>query len=107
MPRRERMVGLVQLVILACVAEQWRVDTSGDALQPDVQRVMQYEVSTAQVYIALRRLVERGLLVEQTAPPSHRRGRPKKYHQITLAGEDVLAIYRNIAKRLTLESSSS
>jgi len=102
MPKRDRMLGSVQLVILFLVSE--KADTRGETLQPLVQDMVCHPVSTAQVYTALRRMVERGLLMVQPEHISGTRGKPRNKHMLTTAGTESLKVYQNIARQITTKN---
>lgn len=104
MPKRDRMLGSVQLVILFLVSE--KEDTRGETLQPLVQAMVCHPVSTAQVYTALRRMVKRGLLTTQPIRTPGTRGKPRNKHVLTTAGTESLQVYQNIAQQITAKNPS-
>src|SRR5260370_29305976 len=77
---RDRALGLVQVAILNVINRD--PDRAyGSAITDEVSRVVDRELADAQVYIALRRLEEHGLVrshVEIPLPSKRSRARPRK-----------------------------
>jgi DNA-binding PadR family transcriptional regulator len=89
----DRVLGLVQVAILN-VIDRNPERAYGTAITDDVSRVFGKELADAQVYIALRRLEEHGLVnsnVELIPLPSKKsRGRPRKYYALTASGRRAM-----------------
>ena len=104
--KRDRILGTVQIVLLTLIAEEDRGDTSGEALAPVIQSLVQYIVTPAQIHGALRRLYERGLVDYDVVKHQKGRGRPKHCYRLTKAGVEALENYRALA-RFIIEKSPS
>jgi DNA-binding PadR family transcriptional regulator len=88
-----RTLGLVQVAIMNVITN--RPDRAyGTAITDDVSRIVGRELADAQVYIALGRLEEHGLIssrVDAIPTPSKKsRGRPRKYYASTAKGRRAL-----------------
>jgi|GEM_PF-5492585 len=105
MPKRERVLGTIQIVLLHLVSEKQCADTSGDSLQKEIEKIVDHPVSKPQVSTALRRLKVRGLLTVMKAPPTGRRGNPKQLYSLTKEGLSALSQYRRIARFVAGKSS--
>jgi DNA-binding PadR family transcriptional regulator len=88
-----RTLGLVQVAIMNVITS--KPDRAyGTAITDEVSRVVGRELADAQVYIALGRLEEHGLIssrVDEIPMPSKKsRGRPRKYYASTAKGRRAL-----------------
>lgn len=86
-------LGLVQVAILNVINRD--LDKAyGTAISAEVSRSVDREIADAQVYVALKRLEDQGLVtskVEILPLPSKRtRGRPRKYYALTALGRRAL-----------------
>ena len=88
---RERALGLVQVAILR-VIDRDPDRAYGAAITEQVASAVGRELADAQVYVALQRLEQHGLIGSQVVPmPSQRsRGRPRKYYALTASGRRAL-----------------
>lgn len=88
-----RALGLIQVAILSVVSAQPN-RAFGSAITDGVSRMIDRELANAQVYVALKRLEERGFVssrIESGLMPSERkRGRPKVYYALTAQGRRAL-----------------
>jgi DNA-binding PadR family transcriptional regulator len=98
MPKRDRMLGPVQIVLLHLIDRN--VSSYGQALRDKIAVLFGEHISVAQVYIALNRLQERELLIEGTSEPTARRGRPRKMYLISPEGVEALNLYRKVAAHI-------
>jgi len=89
------MLGPVQVVLLHLIDKN--VANYGEALSEELTKLFGRHVSAAQVYVALNRMKERGLLVEGEAQKTGSKGRPRKKYSISPAGAEALGMYRAIA----------
>jgi DNA-binding PadR family transcriptional regulator len=105
MPKRERMLGPVQIVLLHLI--DTNVSSYGQALRDRVAALFGDHISVPQVYVALNRLQERGLLIEGTPEPTTRRGRPRKTYLISPEGVEALNLYRTVATHILVENKSA
>lgn len=91
--RGDRALGLIQVVILN-VIDRNPAKAYGSAITDEVSRVVRRELADAQVYVALGRLEDHGLVssvVGQVPMPSQRsRGRPRKYYALTASGRRAM-----------------
>jgi DNA-binding PadR family transcriptional regulator len=89
---RDRALGLVQVAILNVINRDPH-RAYGSAITDQVSRVVDRELADAQVYMALRRLEEHGLIrshVEIPLPSKKSRGRPRKYYALTATGRRAM-----------------
>lgn len=82
------MIGPMQAAILQAI-DRNPADACGVAIASAVSESSDHGVSGAQVYVALRRLEQRGL-VEMVAEERGGRGRPKKFYALTEVGQAAL-----------------
>jgi DNA-binding PadR family transcriptional regulator len=89
---RDRALGLVQVAILNVINRE--PDRAyGSAITVEVSRAVGRELADAQVYMALRRLEEHGLVstrVDISVPSQRKRGHPRKYYALTASGRGAL-----------------
>jgi DNA-binding PadR family transcriptional regulator len=89
---RDRALGLVQVAILH-VIDRNPERAYGSAITDEVSRGVGRELADGQVYVALRRLEEHGLIrshVEFSLPSKRSRGRPRKYYALTATGRRAM-----------------
>ncbi len=89
---RDRALGLVQVAILN-VINHHPDRAYGSAITDQVSRVVGRELADAQIYVALRRLEEQGVIrsrVENSKPSKKSRGHPRKYYALTATGRRAL-----------------
>ena len=89
---RDRALGLVQVAILNVINRD-PGRAYGSAITDQVSRVVDRELADAQVYMALRRLEEHGLVrshVDISVPSKKSRGRPRKYYALTASGRRAM-----------------
>ena len=94
---RETLGEFEQLVMLAIV----RLDDGayGVPILEEIGRHSERRVLRPAVYVALRRLEEKGLIVsEQSEPRPERGGRARRYYRVTALGQEVASLE---AERLT------
>lgn len=88
-----RTLGLVQVAIMNAIINRPE-RAYGTAITDAVSKTVGRELSDAQVYVALGRLEEHGLIdsrVDEFPTPSKRsRGRPRKYYASTAKGRRAL-----------------
>lgn len=91
--RRDRALGLVQVAILN-VIDRNPDRAYGVAITDEVSRVVGRELTDAQVYMALQRLEEHGLVTVRvdivSLPPKRSRGRPRKFYALTASGRKAI-----------------
>jgi DNA-binding PadR family transcriptional regulator len=89
---RGRALGLVQVAILH-VIDRAPERAYGSAITDAVSRGVGRELADAQVYVALRRLEEHGLIcsrVDVPLPSRKSRGRPRRYYALTAPGRRAM-----------------
>ena len=88
-----RTLGLVQVAIMNVITNRPE-RAYGTAIADEVSRDVGRELADAQVYVALRKLEEHGLIssrVDEIPMPSKKsRGRPRKYYASTAKGQRAL-----------------
>jgi DNA-binding PadR family transcriptional regulator len=88
-----RSLGLTQVAILSVITAM-PTAAYGTAIADRVSVMVGREVADAQIYVALRRLEDRGLIVSRadavTMPSQRKRGRPKIYYVLTSEGRRAL-----------------
>ena len=102
MPVRERMLGSVQIVLLHLIEKN--VARYGESLREELTKLFGEHVADAQVYVALNRLYERGLLLEGGVQHTGRKGKPRKLYRISPEGSEALDQYRTIASYILLKT---
>ncbi len=102
MPKRDRMLGPVQIVLLHLI--DTNVERYGQALRNRIAVLFGEHISVAQVYIALNRLQERELLIKGASEPTSRRGRPRKMYLISPGGVEALNLYRKVASHILVDN---
>ncbi|MBY0538066.1 PadR family transcriptional regulator [Patescibacteria group bacterium] len=105
MPKRDRMLGPVQIVLLHLI--DTNVSRYGQALRDSVAVLFGEHISVAQVYIALNRLQERGLVIEGMSEPTKRKGQPRKMYLISPEGVEALDVYRKVAAHILAVNESA
>lgn len=105
MPKRDRMLGPVQIVLLHLIDS--KVSSYGQSLRDRIAVLFGDHISVVQVYVALNRLQERGLLVEGASEPTSRKGRPRKMYLISPEGAEALNLYRKVAAHIMVENKSA
>lgn len=91
-PTRHRALGLVQMAVLR------HIETSperayGLGIADDVSKLVKRDFADAQIYIALRRLEDHGMIssrLNEIPVLPKTRGRPRKYYFLTAMGKDAL-----------------
>jgi DNA-binding PadR family transcriptional regulator len=88
-----RALGLVQVAIMNVITNH-PLRAYGIAIADQVSKLVGRDLPDAQVYVALRRLEEQGLIcsrVDDVPLPSKKsRGRPRKYYASTAKGRRAL-----------------
>jgi DNA-binding PadR family transcriptional regulator len=92
-PNNHRALGLVQVAIMNVITSQ-PLRSYGTAIADQVSKLVGRDLTDAQVYVALHRLEEQGLIssrVDDVPLPSKKsRGRPRKYYASTAKGRRAL-----------------
>jgi DNA-binding PadR family transcriptional regulator len=87
------MHGLVRMAVLKAIV-QTPTKAYGAAITLEVSKLLNRELSDAQVYVALSRLEQSGLinshLVEIPVLSKKSRGRPRKFYALSAKGERAL-----------------
>ena len=89
---RTRALGLMQVAILRAI-DQNPERAFGAAITDQVSRWISRSLADAQVYVALNRLEQHGLVstqVEFPMPSKRSRGRPRKFYALTAIGRRAL-----------------
>lgn len=90
---RPRVLGLIQVAILR-VIDRCPAKSYGAAITDEVSRLVARELADAQVYVALQRLEEQGLVSSRVdlipRPSKMSRGRPRKFYALTAMGRRAL-----------------
>lgn len=91
--RVDRAPGLMQVAILN-VIDRYPAKAYGSAITDEVSRLLGKEVADAQVYVALRRLEEHGLISSHVdiipSPSKKSRGHPRKYYALAATGRRAM-----------------
>lgn len=91
-PIQSRALGLVQVAIMNVITKKPE-QSYGTAIADEVSKLVGRDLAEAQVYVALRRLEEQGLIsshVDFPMPSKRSRGRPRKYYASTTKGRRAL-----------------
>ena len=89
---RNSAIGIVGAVVLKVINRD-PTRAYGSAITDQVSRVVGRDLADAQIYVALRRLEERGFIgsrVEIPKPSKKSRGHPRKYYALTASGRRAL-----------------
>ncbi|GMV23939.1 MAG: hypothetical protein AMXMBFR57_38880 [Acidimicrobiia bacterium] len=87
-------LGLFELLVLMATAAHGN-HAYGVVIRRDVAASRGTEVSSGAIYTTLDRLERRGLLTSTHGDPSEvRGGRPRRYYQLTPAGQTAVAVNR-------------
>lgn len=110
MAERDRALGLVQVAILHVIDRNPK-GAYGSAITDEVSRAVGRELADAQIYVALRRLEEHGLIGSRVGfplPSKKSRGRPRKYYALTATGRRAMesAGAYTFSKRPFMQSTS-
>jgi DNA-binding PadR family transcriptional regulator len=91
--RVDRAPGLMQVAILN-VIDRYPARAYGSAITDEVSRLIGKEIADAQVYVALRRLEEHGLISSHVdiipSPSKKSRGHPRKYYALAATGRRAM-----------------
>jgi PadR family transcriptional regulator, regulatory protein PadR len=104
MGRGKHLGELEALVLTAVIAA--RHGANGAAIYEEIEARSGRNVSLPAIHVTLRRLEAKGLLVSETAEPSPRGGRSRRFYQLTAEGARALrefgTMWRNLWKGLEL-----
>ena len=91
--RVDRAPGLMQVAILN-VIDRYPAKAYGSAITDEVSRLLGREIADGQVYVALRRLEEHGLIISHVdmipSPSKKSRGHPRKYYALAAPGRRAM-----------------
>jgi DNA-binding PadR family transcriptional regulator len=91
--KNPRTLGLVQVAIMNVITNQ-PLRSYGTAIADEVSKLVGRDLADAQIYIALGRLEEQGLISSRVhdvpVPSKKSRGRPRKYYASTAKGRRAL-----------------
>ena len=90
---RIRPLGLVQISVLNII-DQHPENAFGSAITDEIMKRTGREFADAQIYMTLKRLEGQGMISsrhnELPVPSTGRRGRPRKYYELTASGQKAL-----------------
>jgi len=96
---RGKHLGELEALVLTAVIAAGQ-EANGAAIYEEIEARSGRDVSLPAIHVTLRRLEAKGLLISETAEPSPRGGRSRRFYELTADGARALREFRTMWQNL-------